>query len=138
MKFASHAPFPLGQIGASGVLRASASQAAAAAMNQLRARIQAGNLASSLSEFACELCLQHVEPEEAYRQVQERAQEKMVVLLDVRVLLEDSVLRNCLELIVEESETVTLEALTHGNDILTLGMDILDGLADPTASELPN
>ncbi len=138
MKFASHATFPLGQIGASGVLRAAASQTAAAAMNQLRTRIHAGNLGNLLSEFACELCLEHVEPEEAYRRVQEKAQEKMVALLDVRVLLEDSVLRNCLELIVEESETSTLEALTHGNDILALGMDILDGLADPDSSELPN
>jgi hypothetical protein len=138
MKFAFHAAFPLGQIGASGVLHAPASQAAAAAMNQLRARIHASHLASSLSEFACELCLEHVEPEEAYRQVQERAQEKMVALLDMRVLLEDSVLRNCLELIVEESETVTLEALTRGNDILAMGLDILDGLADPNSSELLN
>lgn len=138
MKFASHAAFPLGQIGASGVLHAPASQAAAAAMTQLRSRIHSSNLASSLSEFACELCLEQTEPGEAYRQVQERAQEKMVALLDVRILLEDSVLRNCLELIVEESETVTLEAVTRGNDILTLGMDILDGLADPSSSELLN
>ena len=130
MKFASNAAFPLGHIGASGILGAPASESAALAMHQLRARINATHMANSLSEFACELCLEQLEPEEAYRQIQEKAQEKMVALLDMRVLLEDSVLKNCLELIVEESETVTLEALTRGNEVLTLGLDILDGLAD--------
>jgi hypothetical protein len=130
MKFASDAAFPLGHIGASGILCAPASESAALAMHQLRSRINATHMANSLSEFACELCLEQVEPEEAYRQIQEKAQEKMVALLDMRVLLEDSVLKNCLELIVEESETVTLEALTRGNEVLTLSLDFLDGLAE--------
>jgi hypothetical protein len=138
MKFAPSAAFPLGHIGASGVLRAPASESAALAMHQLRARINASHMASSLSEFACELCLDQVEPEEAYRQVQEKAQEKMVALLDMRFLLEDSVLKNCLEMIVEESEAITLEALTRGNEVLSMSLDILDGLVANDSSELLN
>src|SRR6202171_3200221 len=130
MKFVSNAAFPLGHIGASGVLRAPASESAALAMHQLHARINASHMANSLAEFACELCLEFVEPEEPYRRVQEKAQEKRVALLDMRILLEDSVLRNCLELIAEESEAVTLEALARGNEALTMGLDILEGLVE--------
>jgi hypothetical protein len=33
-------------------------------------------------------------------------------------------------LIAEESDAVTLEALARGNEALTMGLDILEGLAE--------
>lgn len=99
---------------------------ATVAAQELQIRIRASQMEHALVEMACELCIAQVEPEEAFRRIQDRAMEKMVAMLDTGILTDDAITKSCLELVVAESERIALEALEKGNETLRAGLDFLD------------
>jgi len=98
------------------------------ASQELQRRIRAKRFVDAFTEMACDLCLEEVSPEEAFRRIQDRAMEKMVSMLDTGILGNDAATKRCLEVVVEESERVALEALEKGSEALQKGLDILDGV----------
>jgi len=77
--------------------------------------------------MACNLCMDEVPVEEAFRKIQDKALEKMVGLLDAGILGDSAAVRSCLEVVAKESERVALEALEKGSAMLEEGLAILDG-----------
>jgi hypothetical protein len=103
------------------------------AKSELLGRIRRIRLEESLVEFACDLCLEEVPVETAFQRIQDRALEKMVPLLDTKILTDPDAMRSCLEMVAEESERVALKALQKGSQMLEEGLAILE----ESAIELP-
>ena len=99
---------------------------AQAAMTELKGRIRRIRLEDSLTELACGLCLEQVPPETAFQRIQDKAMEKMVPLLDTKILSNTEAIQKCLELVAEESERVALRALQRGSEMLEEGLAILE------------
>jgi len=97
-----------------------------AAMTELKGRIRRIRLEDSLTELACGLCLEQVPPETAFQRIQDKAMEKMVPLLDTKILSNTEAIQKCLELVAEESERVALRALQRGSEMLEEGLAILE------------
>jgi hypothetical protein len=93
---------------------------------ELHARIRRIRLEESLVEFACDLCLEEVPVETAFQRIQDRALEKMVPLLDTKILTDAEAMRSCLEMVAEESERVAWKALKKGSEMLEEGLAILE------------
>ncbi len=96
------------------------------ATTELHARIRRIRLEESLVEFACDLCLEEVPVETAFQRIQDRALEKMIPLLDTKILTDADVMRSCLEMVAQESERVAWKALKKGSEILEEGLAILE------------
>jgi hypothetical protein len=103
------------------------SSRAGVASKELRGRIRRIHLEESLAMMACDLCMDEVPVEEAFRKIQDKALEKMVSLLDAGILGDSAAVRSCLEVVAKESERVALEALEKGSAMLEEGLAILDG-----------
>ena len=96
------------------------------ATNELKGRIRKIRLEESLTELACDLCLEQVPVETAIQKIQDKAMEKMVPLLDTKILSDPVAMRHCLELVAEESERVALKAMQRGTEMLEEGLAILE------------
>ena len=94
--------------------------------NELKGRIRKIRLEESLTEMACEMCMEQVPVETAIQKIQDKALEKMVPLLDTRILSDPLAMQTCLELVAEESERVALKALQRGTEMLEEGLAILE------------
>jgi hypothetical protein len=97
------------------------------ALRELQDRIEASGLESSYAELVCDLCVGQVSLEKAFVEVHQKAMERMVELLDTRILEDEIALEACLEKIAEESERVAWSALEQGTEALREGLAILDG-----------
>jgi hypothetical protein len=96
------------------------------AKSELRLRIRRIRLEDSLVEFACGLCMEQVPVEMAFQRIQDQAMEKMVPLLDTKILCDPEAVRSCLELVAEESERVAWRALQKSTEMLEEGLAILE------------
>lgn len=96
------------------------------ATSELKGRIRKIRLEESLTEMACDLCLEQVPVETAIQKIQDKALEKMVPLLDTKILADPVAMQTCLELVAEESERVALKALQKGTELLEEGLAILE------------
>ncbi|MGB7847850.1 MAG: hypothetical protein WBL63_19725 [Candidatus Acidiferrum sp.] len=96
------------------------------AKSELKVRIRRIRLENSLVELACGLCMEQIPVEMAFRQIQDRAMEKMVPLLDTRILSDPEAVRTCLELVAEESERVAWSALQKSTEMLEEGLAIME------------
>lgn len=99
---------------------------AQAAKSELRGRIRRIRLEDSLVELACGLCIEQVPVETAIRKIQDKALEKLVPLLDTKILSDPEAVRSCLELVAEESERVAWRALQKGTEMLEEGLAVLE------------
>ena len=97
------------------------------ALRELQDRIEASGLESSYAELVCDLCVGQVSLETAFGEIHQKAMERMVELLDTRILEDEIALEACLEKIAEESERVAWSALEQGTEALREGLAILDG-----------
>jgi hypothetical protein len=97
-----------------------------AATTELKGRIRRIRLEDSLVELACGLCMEEVPVEKAFQQIQDKAMEKMVPLLDTKILDDSEAIRSCLELVAQESERVAWKALQKGTEMLEEGLAILE------------
>jgi len=102
------------------------SGSAQAAKSELRGRIRRIHLEDALVEMACGLCMDAVPVEKALQQIQDRALEKLVPLLDTKILGDAEAVQGCLELVAEESERVAWQALRKGTEMLEEGLAILE------------
>jgi hypothetical protein len=107
---------------------------AQAAKSELKGRIRRIRLEDALVELACGLCMEEVPVEAAFQQIQDRALEKLVPLLDTKLLSNPEAIQSCLELVAEESERVAWEALKKGTEMLEDGLALLE----EGKLELPN
>jgi predicted subunit of tRNA(5-methylaminomethyl-2-thiouridylate) methyltransferase len=98
------------------------------ATQELQLRIRASRLGDVLAGMACDLCLEQVPVEEALQKIQERAIERMVAMLDARILSDETAMQSCLDIVANESEQVALQALEKGTDALREGLETYDGL----------
>jgi hypothetical protein len=98
---------------------------AQAARSELKCRIRRIRLEYALVELACGLCMEEVPVETAFQRIQDRALEKLVPLLDTKILGNPEAIQGCLELVAEESERVAWEALQKGTEMLEEGLAIL-------------
>lgn len=96
------------------------------ATSELKGRIRKIRLEDSLVEMACDLCLEQVPVEMAIRKIQDKALERMVPLLDTKILADPAAMQSCLEMVAQESERVALRALERGTQILQEGLAILE------------
>ena len=96
------------------------------ATNELKGRIRKIHLEESLTEMACDLCLEQVPVEMAIQKIQDKALEKMVPLLDTKILGDPLAMQTCLEVVAEESQRVALKALQRGTELLEEGLAILE------------
>jgi len=101
----------------------------------LRKRIRASGTAEALAGMCADLCMEQVEPEEALQRIQAKALERLVSLLDTRILSDAAAMDDCLELIAEESERVACEALEKGMARLREGLSLLERLEDEDETE---
>ena len=92
----------------------------------LRKRIRTSGLADALAGMCAELCMQQVQPEEALQRIQAKALERLVALLDTRILADAEAMDDCLELVADESERVACEALEKGMARLREGLALLE------------
>lgn len=99
---------------------------ASIAAEELQMRIAASGLSEALARMACELCLEEVPVEEAFQKIQESAIEKMVRMLDSRILENEGALKSCLETVTAESERVAWQALEKGTEELREGLALLE------------
>jgi len=97
------------------------------ALRELQDRIEASGLESSYAELVCDLCVGQVSLEKAFGEIHQKAMEKMVGLLDTRILDDEIALEACLEKIAKESERVAWNALEQGTEALREGLAILEG-----------
>jgi predicted subunit of tRNA(5-methylaminomethyl-2-thiouridylate) methyltransferase len=96
------------------------------ATDELKGRIRRIRLEESLTGMACDLCLEQVPVETAIQKIQDKALEKMVPLLDTKILADPVAMQTCLELVAEESQRVALKALQRGTELLEEGLAILE------------
>lgn len=103
------------------------------AKSELKVRIRRVRLEDSLVELACGLCMEQVPVEMAIQKIQDKALEKLVPLLDAKILGDPEAVRSCLELVAEESERLAWKALQKGTEMLEEGLAVLeeDGLELP-------
>jgi hypothetical protein len=80
----------------------------------------------SFVEMACDLCLEQVPVEMAFQRIQDKALEKMVPLLDTKILGVPEAIQSCLEVVAEESERVAWCALQKGTEMLEEGLAFLE------------
>lgn len=113
----------------SNVAGTSAATRAAIATQELQVRIRASRLGDALAGMACDLCMEQVPVEEALQQIQERAIERMVAMLDTGILSDEALINSCLDIVARESEHVAWQALEKGTDALREGLEIYDGLS---------
>jgi hypothetical protein len=99
---------------------------AQAAKSELKGRIRRIRLEDSLAELACDLCLEQVPVEMAIQKIQDKALERMVPLLDTKILGDADAMQSCLEMVAEESERVAWKALQKGTEMLEEGLTILE------------
>ena len=99
---------------------------AQSAKSELMGRIQKIHLEESLVEMACDLCMEQVPVELAFQQIQDKAMEKIVPLLDTKILDHADIMQSCLEMIAEESERAAWGALRKGTELLEEGLAILE------------
>jgi len=98
------------------------------ARTELRKRIRASGTADALAGMCADLCMEQVEPEEALQRIQEKALERLVSLLDTRILSDAGAMDDCLELIAEESGRIACEALEKGMERLREGLALLESM----------
>jgi len=98
------------------------------ARTELRRRIRASHMAEELAGMCADLCMEQVEPEEALQRIQEKALERLVSLLDTRILSDAGAMDDCLELIAEESGRIACEALEKGMARLREGLALLESM----------
>ena len=79
---------------------------AQSAKSELKGRIRSIHLEDAFVELACGLCMEEVPVETAFQQIQDRALERLVPMLDSRILNDAEAVQGCLELVAEESERV--------------------------------
>jgi hypothetical protein len=96
------------------------------AKTELKGRIRRIRLEEAFVEFACGLCLEEVPLEMAIQRIQDKALERMVPLLDTRILGDAEAVQGCLELVAEESERVAWKALQKGSEMMEEGLAILE------------
>jgi predicted subunit of tRNA(5-methylaminomethyl-2-thiouridylate) methyltransferase len=106
---------------------------AQAAKTELKGRIRRIRLEEAFVEFACGLCLEEVPFESAIQQIQDKALERMVPLLDTKILGDAEAVQGCLEVVAEESERVAWKALQKGTEMMEEGLAVLE----ETELELP-
>ena len=99
---------------------------AQAARSELAGRIRRIHLEEALVEMACGLCMEEVPVETAFQKIQDKALERMVPLLDTKILGDAEAIRDCLQLVAEESERVAWKALQKGTELLEEGLAILE------------
>lgn len=99
---------------------------AMAAKSELKGRIRKIHLEESLVDLACDLCMEQVPIELAFQQIQDKAMEKMVPLLDTKILDHADIIQSCLEMVAEESERVAWSALRKGTELLEEGLALLE------------
>jgi hypothetical protein len=99
---------------------------AQSAKSELKGRIRKIHLEASLIDMACDLCMEQVPIEMAFQQIQDKAMEKMVPLLDTKILDQADIMQSCLEMVAEESERVAWSALQKGTELLEEGLAILE------------
>src|SRR3974390_2798976 len=102
------------------------SMMAQSAKSELKGRIKKIRLEESLIDMACDLCMEQVPIELAFQQIQDKAMEKMVPLLDTKILDQADIGQSCLEMVAEESERVAWSALRKGTELLEEGLAILE------------
>jgi predicted subunit of tRNA(5-methylaminomethyl-2-thiouridylate) methyltransferase len=98
------------------------------ARTELRRRIRASHMADALTGMCADLCMEQVEPEEALQRIQEKALERLVSLMDTRILSDAGAMDDCLELIAEESARIACEALEKGMARLREGLALLESM----------
>ncbi len=103
--------------------------AAELALQELQERIEASGLEASYAGLVCDLCVEQVPLEKAFGEIHQKAMERMVGLLDARVLEDEIALQACLERIAQESERLAWNALERGTEALREGIAILEGAA---------
>ena len=96
------------------------------AKSELKGRIEKIRLEEALVDMACDLCMEQVPIERAFQQIQDKAMERMVPLLDTRILDQADIMQSCLEMVAEESERVAWSALRKGTELLEEGLAILE------------
>jgi len=101
---------------------------------ELRRRIRASRMADALAGMCADLCMEQVEPEEALERIQEKALERLVSLLDTRILSDAEAMDDCLGLIAEESGRIAREALEKGMAQLREGLALLESLESEDAA----
>ena len=99
---------------------------AQSAKSELKGRIRKIHLEASLIDMACDLCMEQVPVELAFQRIQDKAMEKMVPLLDTKILDHAEVMQSCLEMVAEESERVAWSALQKGTELLEEGLAIIE------------
>jgi hypothetical protein len=99
---------------------------AQSAKSELQGRIRKIRLEESLVDMACDLCMEQVPIELAFQRIQDKAMEKMVPLLDTKILDQADIMQSCLEMVAEESERVAWSALRKGTELLEEGLAILE------------
>jgi hypothetical protein len=99
---------------------------AQSAKSELQRRIRKIHLEEVLIDMACDLCMEQVPIEAAFQQIQDKAMEKMVSLLDTKILDQTEIMQSCLEMVTEESERVAWSALRKGTELLEEGLAILE------------
>ena len=99
---------------------------AQAAKTELKGRIRRIRLEDALVELACGLCLEEVPVEMALQKIQDKALERMVPLLDTKILGNAEAVQGCLELVAEESERLAWKALQKGTEMMEEGLAILE------------
>jgi hypothetical protein len=115
------------------------SELAQAARSELKGRIRKAHLENAFVDMACGLCMEEVPVEMAFQQIQDKALERLVPLLDTKILGDAEAVRDCLELVAEESERVAWKALQKGTQLLEEGLAILeDGPIELPESEYLN
>ena len=105
---------------------AATSVMAQSAKIELKGRIKKIHLEASLIDMACDLCMEQVPVELAFQQIQDKAMEKMIPLLDTKILDQAEIMQSCLEMVAEESERVAWSALQKGTELLEQGLAILE------------
>ncbi|HTZ31794.1 MAG TPA: hypothetical protein VMH31_05010 [Methylomirabilota bacterium] len=105
---------------------AATSVMAQSAKIELKGRIKKIHLEASLIDMACDLCMEQVPVELAFQQIQDKAMEKMIPLLDTKILDQAEIMQSCLEMVAEESERVAWSALQKGTELLEEGLAILE------------
>ena len=96
------------------------------AKSELKGRMRRIHLEDALVELACGLCMEEVPVELAFQKIQDKALEKLVPLLDSKILGDKEAVQGCLEMVAEESERVAWKALQKGTEMLEEGLAILE------------
>ena len=111
------------------VIGKNADTSATMATQEPQLRIRASRLGDVLAGMAFDLCLEQVPVEEALQQIQERAIERIMALLDSSILSDEATVKSCLDIVAKESEDVAWQALEKGIDALREGLEAYDALA---------